>query len=597
MDDRKRALVMGKFKFLYQDDAEDLEAGDKFQLSLVQNKLLGPIRYHDKDGKDPEVLNIYGKEREHGEGFSDPDIKIPGVLDLFTVVWSNPFGDLFVDQDIKFFEFVDVQKYSSYNDGPKSVEFCQFYTNSKSKELDGFDSSIFWSAGMLFKNFKTSGVEKWDIEFRELVPHYRNWREWSQMVHNKPDKDKDGTRKYSDNPYSGPASTSSQYNRGLSSNNNSSSKVPLQTSTPNKPQPVIHYNPAVVPPPSLPPPATQVLPPPTLLQNPTAGQTVAVPIQGPSGNTIQVQLVTIPADHPPGTPIMLPTVPQPVVQQPVDQSTASRFKYINPAIINTSQPPPGYPASGENPAQQSSWTSAVDDFLYRKPKNSSGDTSSTAKSRSPPRSPQPSRLKSPPRTTNKKINLKNDLDALRKELAARLGDKGGDKLESLRKVKVGGKRKVTLEESEEPKEKKVKKEGKRTVTLVPQESEESSPVKKKRKWKVTTKEKVNSDDEKPKKKFRARAVISPPSPSGETDVNELDISPEETLYSGEILEWRSHFGFITCDSIYGKIFVHQKDVVENLEHAEVGAGVTFQVLHQESSKVGAKAVNVKVILA
>ena len=112
-------------------------------------------------------------------------------LDLFTVFWSNPFGDLFVDQDIKFFEFVDVQKYSSYNDGPKSVEFCQFYTNSKSQDLDGFDSSIFWSAGeiilksakvpninpcfagMLFKNFRTCGVEKWDIEFRELVPHYR----------------------------------------------------------------------------------------------------------------------------------------------------------------------------------------------------------------------------------------------------------------------------------------------------------------------------------------------------------------------------------------------------------------------------------------
>ena len=43
-----------------------------------------------------------------------------------------------MDPDIKFFEFVDIQKYSGYNDGPKSPEFCQFYTNSKSKELDGF---------------------------------------------------------------------------------------------------------------------------------------------------------------------------------------------------------------------------------------------------------------------------------------------------------------------------------------------------------------------------------------------------------------------------------------------------------------------------
>ena len=42
-DDKKRALVMGKFKFLYQDDTEDLEAGDKFQLAIVQNKLLGKL--------------------------------------------------------------------------------------------------------------------------------------------------------------------------------------------------------------------------------------------------------------------------------------------------------------------------------------------------------------------------------------------------------------------------------------------------------------------------------------------------------------------------------------------------------------------------
>ena len=47
-DDKKRALVMGKFKFLYQDKTEDLEAGDKFQLAIVQNKLLGKL-----DGKTP----------------------------------------------------------------------------------------------------------------------------------------------------------------------------------------------------------------------------------------------------------------------------------------------------------------------------------------------------------------------------------------------------------------------------------------------------------------------------------------------------------------------------------------------------------------
>ena len=38
-DDRKRALVLGKFKFLYQEDSEELETLDKFQLAVVQVQL------------------------------------------------------------------------------------------------------------------------------------------------------------------------------------------------------------------------------------------------------------------------------------------------------------------------------------------------------------------------------------------------------------------------------------------------------------------------------------------------------------------------------------------------------------------------------
>ena len=106
-------------------------------------------------------------------------------------------GDLYIDQDIKLFEFVDIQKYSGYNDGPKSKEFCRFYTSSSSKLLDGFDSSIFWSAGLLCKHFRTCGVEKWDLEMRELVEHYRNWKAWTHEVHNLPNNP---TKRFSDNP-------------------------------------------------------------------------------------------------------------------------------------------------------------------------------------------------------------------------------------------------------------------------------------------------------------------------------------------------------------------------------------------------------------
>ena len=63
---------------------DDLETTDKFKLAVVQNKLLGPVIYRqpktvfaymisqskaismirvrrDRDGKDPEVLKIYGQ--------------------------------------------------------------------------------------------------------------------------------------------------------------------------------------------------------------------------------------------------------------------------------------------------------------------------------------------------------------------------------------------------------------------------------------------------------------------------------------------------------------------------------------------------------
>jgi len=520
---------MGKFKFLYQDEAEDLEAGDKFQLAVVQNKLLGPVKYHDKDGKDPDVLHIYGKEREVGEGFSNPDIKIPGVLDLFTVVWSNPFGDLFIDQDIKLFEFEDIQKYSTYNDGPKAKEFCRFYTSSSSKELDGFDSSIFWSTGLLCKHFKTCGVEKWDLEMRDLVEHYKNWKAWTHEVHNLPNTHTQA-RRFSDNPYSGPASTSTTYSRDRrSSGNNNTTPVHVKREPP---------------PPYQPPTPTAA--PPTHLTAPPVGQTVLVPIPGPDGTLVQVQLSTLPTQLP-----QHPPTPSPA-------TTPSRYKYINPhmvpAILNTSHPPPGY-----TPHTDSSWTHQVDDFLSRpKSRNNSGDTSASRSC-----SPVTSRLIAPPQSVPKS--------------------------EGLNKVKAGVKRTVTVLRKTESKKMKVS-------------SEEDTPAKvtkiDRAKLLARLKEREKEEEDciikTEKSKFKPRASIMPPSPGDKTEINELDISPENKVYKGEIMDWKGKFGFICCSEINGKIFVHSKDFLEGREFADVGVEASFQVLHQDSSVVGAKAVNVKI---
>jgi len=451
-DDKKRALVMGKFKFLYQDDTEDLESGDKFQLAIVQNKLLGPVVYKDRSGKDPDVLKIYGKEREDpGRGFSDPDIKIPGALKTFSVVWTNPFGDIFIDSDIKLFEFEDIQKYSGYNDGPESAEFCRFYTSSSSKELDGFDSSIFWSAGFLWKHFKTCGVEQWDKQFTDLVTHYRNWREWSHKVHHLPSIDRKETKRDTD---------TQRRERRESGNNNSStvqSSVHCSTQVPVQSVPALY---------SIPPPPTLTAPPP--------GHPIYLPLAGPDGKTVQVQIVTVP---PTNQSASLPPAP------------GSRFKYINPHHA----PPP------------SSWVTQVDDFLSLAPK-----------------SPPSTRCSTPKKRTNSG-------------------------------------------------------------------SPHSSPERK-REQGNRTKEKKE-----PKKasKFRPKAAIVPPSPQ-DREVDKLDLNSTSKIYVGKIIDWRGKFGFMISEDLEGKIFIHSKDILDGREKVSLGCGARFQVLHQDSSVVGAKAVNVKI---
>ena len=217
-----------------------------------------------------------------------------------------------MEEDIKLFEFSDIQKYSTYNDGPESREFCRFYTSSSSRELDGFDSSIFWSTGFLWKHFRTCGVEAWDLQLKELIDHYKNWKAWSHEVHNLPGP---GTnkRKYSDNMYSGPARATTSYSRAggreRERENNNSSTTARKMST------------------SSSPPAKAMVAPP-------AGQTVVVPVTGQDGNIVHLQVSTL-----------LPTQSQPQSQP--------RYKYINPSV-----PPPGY-------HDRDSWSSQVEDFLTR----------------------------------------------------------------------------------------------------------------------------------------------------------------------------------------------------------------------------------------
>ena len=108
------------------------------------------------------------------------------------MVWTNTRGDITVENDVKLLDFRDIQKYAGHQEGPKSRRFCRFHKTATSKVsqdislasiynfleqiLDGFDASIFWSSGFLWRNFQTCGVEEWDIEFEEQLPSFKDSR-------------------------------------------------------------------------------------------------------------------------------------------------------------------------------------------------------------------------------------------------------------------------------------------------------------------------------------------------------------------------------------------------------------------------------------
>ena len=128
---------------------------------------------------------------------------------------------------------------------------------------------------------------------------------------------------------------------------------------------------------------------------PAPGSTILVPMAGPDGSVVHVQLSTIIPQTNTGV--------SPTGQQP-------RFKYINPSILvpNPHIPPPGYPPAQSAPSSlstaesSSSWKDRVDDFLSRPRARSSSPVTSKpmkakkvrsktkSKKRSPSREPSPS---------------------------------------------------------------------------------------------------------------------------------------------------------------------------------------------------------------
>lgn len=94
------------------------------------------------------------------------------------------------------------------------------------------------------------------------------------------------------------------------------------------------------------------------------------------------------------------------------------------------------------------------------------------------------------------------------------------------------------------------------------------------------------------RKYKPNAKVEVPFFEDDFPLNSSDI---DKPLVGIIKGWHGKFGFLRCESISGKIFLHSKDIKEGRDHVGEGKRAVFQVLQFQKSVVGAKAVNVIIL--
>jgi cold shock CspA family protein len=97
------------------------------------------------------------------------------------------------------------------------------------------------------------------------------------------------------------------------------------------------------------------------------------------------------------------------------------------------------------------------------------------------------------------------------------------------------------------------------------------------------------------KKYKPKAQVEPPSVEDQYNKMLKSCSSGDKAHIGTIKNWHGKFGFLKCDAIEDKIFLHSKDIKEGRDLVDEGRRAVFQVLHYKKSVVGAKAVNVVVL--
>merc|ERR1719334_399860 len=205
---RKRALVLGKFRFIVASGDEcgkELESSLLFQAAVKNtqrssgiNFVSRPPGYKGRLATHTESryadLNFYktpkirfkmkrlkkGKRYSGDESTGSSDLSnnnefesFPGCGKRHHAAWSTPLGDIRIDAMVKIYDMLSIQTHHAEcdNRGPMSRWFG-LVDPRLTDTADGrvhFDANMFWTVGLFFKHFGTSGIESWDTEMAEMA--------------------------------------------------------------------------------------------------------------------------------------------------------------------------------------------------------------------------------------------------------------------------------------------------------------------------------------------------------------------------------------------------------------------------------------------
>lgn len=169
---RKRAMVLGKFRFIVPEDGTEFEATSAFRSTVARQTSGGRNRSVHYSVK-PIGFRKVPRAQHSNTRYAILKADFPGIGDRFHVAWATPLGDVHVDGMVKLYDLRSIQMHCIDYDsrGPKSGWFGLVdprIADTPDSKVQ-FDANMFWTVGLLYKHYGTCGVEDWDIEMAEMA--------------------------------------------------------------------------------------------------------------------------------------------------------------------------------------------------------------------------------------------------------------------------------------------------------------------------------------------------------------------------------------------------------------------------------------------